>query len=119
MVDARKYVTSSFITLADVAEGPLRLTILKVGEGKYGKLDATFEEGFALSLNATNTKRLVKAFGTDTDRWIGQVIEAYAGEIEYQGKDQPAVVVRPISGPSQDLQPKARDGGLDEALPSW
>ncbi|CAN7756528.1 hypothetical protein LJR220_002533 [Bradyrhizobium sp. LjRoot220] len=97
MVDARKYVTSSFITLADVAEGPLRLTIMKVADGKNNKLDATFEEGFSLSLNATNTKRLVKALGADTDGWIGQVIEAYAGEITYEGKDQPAVVVRPMT----------------------
>jgi hypothetical protein len=58
-----------------------------------------FEDGSILGLNATNTKILVKAYGPNSDVWIGKEIELFLGEVEYQKKMQPAVVVKPISPP--------------------
>jgi hypothetical protein len=58
-----------------------------------------FKSGDILSLNATNVKILQKAYGVDSDLWIGKKVELYAGEVEYQKKMQPSVLIRPISPP--------------------
>ncbi len=100
MVDARKYFGSTFVTLKDVADGPLRVTIDGVREGQYGKLVANFEEGLSLSLNATNSRILAKAYGPETDGWLGHVIELFSDEIEFKGNLQPAVLVKPVSLPT-------------------
>jgi hypothetical protein len=73
----------------------------RVEEGKFGKLNLIFEDSTAASLNATNSRALVKAFGADTDGWLGHVVEMAGGEIEYQGKMQPAILIKPISAPVQ------------------
>ena len=99
MADAREYFGGSFLTLKDVEEGPIQATIDKVEEGKFGKLNAVFEDGSALELNATNTRTLARAFGPNTDRWCGHTIEMFEGETTYQGKTQPTVLVKAISKP--------------------
>jgi hypothetical protein len=108
MVDVRKYFSASFVTLKDVADGPIRGTIADVAEGKFGKLDISFEEGIKLSLNATNGHELSRAYGTDTDDWLGHEIELYAGEVEYQGKPQAGVRVKPISLKKLPPKPAAK-----------
>ncbi len=105
-MDARKYFSVTFLTLKDLAEGPLQAVIDKVDEGKYGKLNLTFEDNTAVSLNATNSRALVKAFGPETDNWPGLVVELSAGELEYQGKMQPSILIKPISpAPSATAEP--------------
>jgi hypothetical protein len=128
MVDARKYFGAAFVTLKEVAESRLRVTIDSVAPGQYDKLNVIFREGYALSLNATNTRDLAMAYGPDTDDWPGHVVELYAGEVEFQGKLQPAVRVKPISPPltaeeraaaTANLSKPAANGGDmgDEDIP--
>ena len=100
MVDARKYFGVTFVTLEDLADGPLRAVIDRVEEGKFGKLNLLFADNTAVSLNATNSRALVKAFGPETDDWPGHAVELSTGEIEYQDKLQPAILVTPIAPPS-------------------
>jgi hypothetical protein len=100
MVDARKFFGVTFVTLDDVAEGPREAVIAAVEEGKFDKLNLILNDGSALSLNATNTRALAKAFGPETDDWPGHTIELYAGAVGYQGKQQPAVLVREFSAPA-------------------
>jgi hypothetical protein len=89
--------------IADVRGGPLQVRIAFVEEGQYGRPNLVFESGEVLSLNATNNKILIRAYGPNSDDWIGKDIELFRGEIEYQKKMQEAVMVRPISPP---LTPK-------------
>jgi hypothetical protein len=98
-MDTRKYAGPTFIGLGDVNGGALREQIAVVNLGKYDKLNVVFESGDILSLNATNVKILQKAYGVDSDLWIGKEGELYAGEVEYQKKMQPSVLIRPISPP--------------------
>jgi len=49
------------------------------------------------SVNATNNSVLVRAYGPNSDDWIKKEIELFHGEVEYQGKMQVAVRVRPFS----------------------
>jgi hypothetical protein len=100
-MDARKYFGVTFVTLKGLAEGPQQAVIDKVEEGKFGKLNLIFADSTAASLNATNSRALVRALGPDTDAWLGHTVELAVGELEYQGKMQPAILIAPISAPLQ------------------
>jgi hypothetical protein len=98
-MDMRKYSGATFIKVADVSEGPLQLQIAVVKVGKYDKPDIVFESGEILSLNATNNRTLIRAYGPNSDDWISKKIELALGQIEYQGEPQDAVIVKPIDAP--------------------
>ena len=125
-MDARKYFGITFMTLKDVAEGPLTKVIDRIEEGKYGKLVAVFEDGTAISLNAGNTRTMSATYGWKTEAWPGLAVEMSAGEAEYQGKMQPSVVITPISPALSPAEiaaavaaaPKTGDGGNDMDDPS-
>jgi hypothetical protein len=105
-MDMRKYSGETFIKVDDVRNGPVRVQIAVVKEGKYDKANLVFESGEVLGLNSTNNRTLIRAYGPNSDDWIGKEIELYLGEIEYQGSMQAAVLVRPIS-PSIAAKEKA------------
>ena len=96
-MDMRKFTGSSFIKPDDVRSGPINATILEVTEGKYGKPDLLFSSGARLSLNATNCKVLVAAFGSDDSDWVGQEIEMRFGQLKYNGTVNDAVLVKATS----------------------
>jgi hypothetical protein len=96
-MDMKKYSGEHFFKVADVPDGALRMQIAGVREGRFEKPDLIFTSGDVLSLNATNNQALVRAYGRDSDGWIEKEIELSLGEIEYQGRMRPAVLVRPIS----------------------
>lgn len=99
-MDARKFCGTNYITLADVAEGPMRFTIAEAREGRYGKIEIISEEGLVFSLNTGNTRRMVRAYGGKTEGWIGKTAELVSGMTEFQGQPQPSVLINPISAPT-------------------
>jgi hypothetical protein len=101
-MDMCQYSGAAFLKVGDVkVNGPIQVVIADIVLGTYGKPDVTFTDGTKLSLNATNNKILCQAYGTESDDWIGKEIELSLGEIEYQGKPQEAVLVKPISPPKR------------------
>jgi hypothetical protein len=98
-MDMRRYSGDHFIKVDDVRERPIEAQIAVVKAGRFDKADIVFETGDILSLNATNTKILVCAYGPNSEDWIAKSIEMFLGEVEFQKKMQEAVVVRPISPP--------------------
>jgi len=104
-MDMRKFSGEHFIKVDDVRDGPLQKQIAVIREGKYGKADLIFEDGDILSLNSTNNKTLVRAYGRSSDDWIGKIIKLYLGQIEYQGSDHEAVLVEPISPTIEQIKP--------------
>jgi hypothetical protein len=112
-MDVSKYLGNAFLKVGDVkANGPIRVVIASIAEGQFGKLDLTFDDGTRLSLNVTNTRALARAYGTDDADWIGKEIELNVGEIEYQGKLQESILIKPISPP---VEKKARVDGATPA----
>jgi hypothetical protein len=99
MMDMRKYAGETFLKLEHVRSGPLQATIAEVRLGKFDKPNLILDDGQALSVNATNNSTLIRAYGPNSDDWLGKEIELYAGEVEFQGKQMEAVLVRPISPP--------------------
>ena len=80
-MDMRKYSGETFIKVDDVRNGPVRVQIAVVKEGKYDKANLVFESGEVLGLNSTNNRTLIRAYGPNSDDWIGKEIELYLGEI--------------------------------------
>lgn len=104
MPSLKEYTGTSFITVDDVRDGPVTDTIADVVQGQYDKLNIIFESGSKLGLNKTNARILRKLFGDDTDDAIGEQIEMYLGQIEYQGADHDSVLIRkPGSKKADDM----------------
>jgi hypothetical protein len=95
--DLKKFVGPRFIKPDHVRDKPLRDTIAVVKQGRFDKLELVFESGDTLSLNATNTETLMNAYGRNSDRLVGKEIELYFGQLQYNGKDNDAVLVKAIS----------------------
>ena len=97
-MDMKQYAGSWFLkNRKKSGVGPIRATIGEVVLGKYDKPDIIFTDGSKLSVNATNARVLYRAFGDESEDWIGGEVELVAGETEYQGEIRESIVVKPIS----------------------
>jgi hypothetical protein len=120
-MDMRKFSGEHFLKVDDVRNGSIQAQIAVVKQGKFEKADLVFESGDVLSLNATNNKILVRAYGPNSEDWLGKEVELFLGEAPYQGKPIESVQVRPLSPslkPSE--QTKTKDdggGGFDDPVP--
>src|SRR4051794_25400541 len=108
-MDMSQYAGECFLKADDVREGPLALRIAFVKEGKYDKPDMTFESGETLSLNATNTRTLVRAYGRNSDDWSGKDVELDLGQVLFEGKPRDSVIIKPISPPISAAQMTAAE----------
>jgi hypothetical protein len=125
-MDMSKYAGAAFLSLDDVQDGPIRGEIAAVEEGNYDKPVLIFSNGFRFSLNITNNKTLLKAWGSESDDWIGERVELYRGETKYQGEPRPSVLVRPLARePDDKKKPKPtapakaqrQRGDMDDDIP--
>lgn len=63
-----------------------------------------------LSLNATNGRTLIAAFGDETSAWVGKAIRLTVRQVDYKGQPVDAIRVAPIEGPAAPATPpKAAD----------
>jgi hypothetical protein len=100
-MDMRKY-GSAFIRPEDVRDGPRQERIVNVYlSEKYSCPVLEFESGDQLLLNVTNTRVMNRAYTTESDNWLDQVVELSLGHYTDRRGDAPkekeTVVVRPIS----------------------
>jgi hypothetical protein len=121
-MDMSKYAGSAFLSLDDVQGGPIRSEIASVEIGNYDKPVLTFSNGLRFSLNVTNTTALIKEFGKESQDWIGESIELYAGETKYQGAPTPSVLVRPLTRDPDVEKPKPKpvpkpSNDMDDEIP--
>jgi len=118
-MDMRRFSGQTFLKVDDVRDAPLREIIAIIKIGKYEKPDLYFESGDCLSLNATNNAKLIRAYGANSDDWLGKEIELFVGEIEFQNKPIDAVLVKPISPPlkqQERTKPPAMHDPLDDEI---
>lgn len=114
-MNVREFI-GTFLKPEDVAT-PVVLTIADVAEGKYG-LDLTFDDGSKMGLNATNGRKLAKAWGYESEAWIGKQIELSAGTIPFDGEDRPTIALTPISpAMSPTEQALAKRDPIDDDMP--
>jgi hypothetical protein len=96
-MNVREFIQGTFLKPDDIGDTPVTLTIANVALGKWDKLDLTFADGSKLSLNATNGRALAKAWGYESSSWIDKLVEARVGTIPFDGKDQPSILLKPVS----------------------
>ena len=114
-MDMRKYSRrSAYIKVDDVRDQPRDETIVFVKEGKFGKPDITFESGKVFSINAGNTETLIAAYGPDSVDWLGKTIRLCLGTINYQGENNEAVLIKPLSPP---IKQKEKVTAADDGKP--
>lgn len=93
-MDARKYA-SRFVKPDNVRDGPLQTRIVCVlEEERFGRLQLELETGSQFPLNDTNTNALIKAWGAETDGWIGREIELFLGTYRDWRNDEEKETVR-------------------------
>jgi hypothetical protein len=63
--------------------------------GTERKLQLVLSDGVRLTLNATNTRVLVKHFGDNTEEWVGHaIVLAYDETVQYAGRTVGGIRVR-------------------------
>jgi hypothetical protein len=115
MVDARKYA-SKYVKPDNVRDGPIQTRILNVFEDeRYSRLMLELETGSQFALNDGNTNSLIKAWGHDTDTWIGRELQLELGTYMDWRADPPeekeTVRVRAVS------PAKTADGSVPASKP--
>jgi hypothetical protein len=116
-MDARKYA-SRYVKPDNVRDEPIQTRIVYVfEEERYGRLMLELETGSQFALNDGNTNALIKAWGHDTDAWIGLALALELGTYKDWREDPPqekeTVRVRAISpAPST-----AQNGGTPASAP--
>jgi hypothetical protein len=116
-MDMRKYSGAAFINVNDVRNGPLQMQIAAVREGQYGKPDLVFESGEVFSVNSTNNRILMRAYGAKSDDWVRKVIELALGTVKFQGESKDTVIVRPLSPPTAVANKAEHGGEADDEIP--
>ena len=101
MVDARKYA-SKYVKPDDVRDGPIHTRIISMFEDeRFSRLMLELETGSQFALNDGNTNILIKAWGHDTDAWIGRELQLELGTYKDWRDDPPTeketVRVRAVS----------------------
>jgi hypothetical protein len=124
-MDMSKYAGSAFISLDDVRDAPMRGEIAWVEMGQYERPVITFTNGLRFSLNVSNVQRLMKDLGSESDDWIGEVIELAIGQVKFKDGMVDSVIATvvprdPGAGPRKLSPPKPKkqsSGDIDESIP--
>ena len=110
--DMTEYAGPFYIKYDNAVVAPSRETIADVRKGDFDRPVLVFESGALLTLNKTNTRTLIHAYGKDPRNWIGLIVEVFAGETTFQGNTKKSVLIRPIS-----LKPTNVAQVLDDEIP--
>jgi hypothetical protein len=124
-MDMKQYAGEHFLKVTDLDDEPIQKTIAVIKTGKWDKPNCVFEDGDVLSLNVTNSRALLKAYGSDSDGWVGKTIELYVGKVEVRDGDiKDAILVRPVSpplrrpkSPPQASKTEPAEGDPSEEIP--
>ena len=132
-MDMRNYA-SRFVKPDQVRDGPIQTRIVNVFEDeRYGRPVLELETGSQFTLNESNNGVLMKAWGHNSNDWLGQEIILELGTYKDWRADPPeekeTVRVRAISPaktaeaqngsppPSRPLPPSRRQDDLDDEVP--
>jgi hypothetical protein len=117
-MDMRQYA-STYIKPDHVRDGPLLTRIVNVFESEqFGRPVLELETGSQFTLNDGNTNTLIKAWGHNSDDWIGKEVELSLGTYRdwRSDTDKETVKIRAVSPPTRPAAPTAQNGG-EEAKP--
>jgi hypothetical protein len=128
-MDMRQYA-STYIKPDNVREGSIQTRIVNVFQSeKFNRPMLELEIGSQFTLNDGNTNTLIKAWGYNSDDWIGQEVELFFGTYKDWRDDPPTeketVKIRAISpaktvqnggAPVSPLPPSKTASGPDRSM---
>jgi hypothetical protein len=121
MVDRSKYAGAIFIRFDDLADGPQQKVIVNVEDGQYERVVVAFDDGTCLSLNKTNVRTLIRAYGKDDQNWIGQRVELSQGTVNTKDGARESVLLTPLGTAAESkskIKPqRPRSDDLDDEVP--
>ena len=112
ITDMTAYAGSSYLKHDDVMDAPRRETIADVRKGDFDRPVLVFESGALLTVNKTNTRTLIRAYGKDPRKYNGLIVELFAGETKHDGKPKDSVLLRPISPPPSAVRGPPSDDDI-------
>jgi hypothetical protein len=117
-MDMRQYA-SKYIKPDSLRDGPIQTRVVNVFEDeRYGRAVLELETGSQLTLNDSNTNVLIKAWGHDSNDWLGQELILELGTYKDWRTDPPeekeTVRVRAIS-PAKAAE--SQNGGAPASKP--
>jgi hypothetical protein len=122
-MNMKEYAGDMYLRVEDIRDsGPKRMKIDDVEEGQFDKPVLRLSDDTLLSINSTNAKTLIRAYGEESDDWLGKVVELYIGETQYRGAPKDSILVKPISPPipiSERRTPKPAENSapIDDEIP--
>ncbi len=106
-------IPSNFLKASDLAEGDdyteLDVTITGCtqvpmpGDGEEKWVLKFREESKGLILNKTNTKKLGRLLGDESDAWTGKRVRLYVEYVPFQGDEVPAIRIKAARTPETQL----------------
>jgi hypothetical protein len=118
-MDMKQFSGEAYIKVDDVRDGPLTMRIAAVKQGGFGRPDLVFQSGEIFSLNQTNNRILVRAYGDESKDWIVKQIQLALGKAKYKGELHDSVVVKPLDPPVEKITPIASKpaSDMDDEIP--
>lgn len=115
-MDMRKYA-SKFVKPDQVRDGPIQTRIVNVVEDeRYSRPVLELETGSQFTLNDGNNNTLMKAFGHDSDNWLGQEILLELGTYK-DWRETPPVEKETVRVRAASPSKPAQNGGTPESKP--
>jgi hypothetical protein len=111
---------SKYFSVADLGDREPRFKVGKVEVVELREKNGTTKRKYVmwfegvekgLVINKTNAKKLAEAYGKQSSKWIGQIVQLYAEDTSF-GK---GVRLRPLRKPATPAEP---DPVLNDAIPS-
>lgn len=107
---------SEYLSAADLAEDTaITVTIARVTElEEYQKLLIEFDNASkSLVCNKTNARTIAKAYGPETDNWIGKKLTLFRDSVWMNGEEKPCIRVKCPKAKGMRIEPinEAEDNG--------
>ena len=116
-MDARQYASKN-VRPDNVRDAPIQARIVNVFiEDRYSRLCLELETGAEFPLNDGNTNVLIKAWGHDTDGWIGLEVELYLATYKDWRADPPEEKETVRVRANSPAKTAAQNGGAPASKP--
>lgn len=108
-MNAREFIGGQFLSAENINGQVLTGRIIGIGAGKVESRSGKAREKISIDvegvqkpvlLNQTNLKRIVSAFGDDTDEWLGHEVRIGTHDVQFGGELVKGLRVDPVFGKS-------------------
>jgi len=111
---------SRYLRHSDLGGREVRVTIndvtMELVGGERKNIMAFAGKNKQLVLNKTNANTIMRAYGKETDGWIGKDVILFATTVDFRGESVPGIRVKV---PTQSKRPTPADDDLNDKIPPF